>query len=242
MILRKLCQKIVQIIEQDNLDQLPIQQTIIKLQEKASKEEVAHLATVWWCVWFVRNKQIFDPDSESHPLQIEDICKRQIQDWLRAKKWEEDDEEQYKTKERRMTNKNTKDKLTWKPSSVGFSKINFDGSCRTNGEMSGGTIIRNHDRTILYLAVNKFGSGTAIQAETLALKRSIEAARELRLRKIHIEGDSQILINALKGSLRYPWEIDILVTDIGFLLRSFDSVILSFVPREINSVADYLAK
>ena len=79
IVLRKLCPKIEQIIEQNNLDQLSIQQTIRKLQEKTSKEEVAHLAALWWCVWVVRNKQIFDPDSESHPLQIEDIFNKQIQ-------------------------------------------------------------------------------------------------------------------------------------------------------------------
>ena len=74
------------------------------------------------------------------------------------------------------------------------------------------------------------------------LKKSINITKELGLRKIHIEGDNQTIIYALKGGYSYPWEIDMLIANIGNILQSFDEVILDFIPREINYVADFFAK
>ena len=108
--------------------------------------------------------------------------------------------------------------------------------------MVGGFIIRDYRKNTRSLAGFKLGTGTTILAETLALKKSINTTKVLVLRKIHIEGDNKTIIYALKGGYSYPWEIDMLIADIGNILQSFDEVILDFIPREINSVADFLAK
>ena len=159
-----------------------------------------------------------------------------------SKKWGDEEDSRTKTKENKLLKKTKRNKVIWKPPLEGMYKINFDGSCKENGEMAGGFIIRDSHKNTRSLAGFKLGTGTTILAETLALKKSINTAKILGLRKIYIEGDSQIIIYALKGGYSYPWEIDMLIADIGKILQSFEEVVLDFVPREINLVADFLAK
>ena len=56
-----------------------------------------------------------------------------------------------------------------------------------------------------------------------------------------IEGDNLCVINALKGIWKCPWEEDMLIADFGIDLRSFRTVCLCHVFREVNCVADKLA-
>lgn len=77
-------------------------------------------------------------------------------------------------------------------------------------------------------------------AEAIALKMTLLAAQSFCIPKVWIR-DSQGLIRAI-NSKSYPMEIFGVLMDIEFLSASFDFICFSFIPRDQNSVADFLAK
>lgn len=78
-------------------------------------------------------------------------------------------------------------------------------------------------------------------AEALALREAILKCQELGLPRIKCESDSAILIKAInaKESLVGVYGV---MTDIALLASSFESISFSWIPRELNIVADAIAK
>ena len=83
---------------------------------------------------------------------------------------------------------------------------------------------------------------SVLQAETLALRMAIRKAKELNLSVVEIEGDNLCLINILNGIWCCPWDINILVCDLFSDLSQGFFFKCSHVFREINHVADRVAK
>ena len=82
---------------------------------------------------------------------------------------------------------------------------------------------------------------TVVGAEAATVSKGISEAKRLSIKDIIIEGDNLCVINALKGIWKCPWEEDILIADSGIDLRSFRTVCVRHVFREVNCVADRLA-
>ena len=109
--------------------------------------------------------------------------------------------------------------------------------------MTTGCIIRDHFGKVQGLLTNNFGKGNALKAETLAMREGLLEAKRQGLEKIHIEGDSQILINACNSNNPHSWQINMLVTEIKKIMTAhFSKVKITFTPRQLNSVADFLSK
>jgi ribonuclease HI len=74
----------------------------------------------------------------------------------------------------------------------------------------------------------------------LALFSGLQAAILASHKRIHIEGDSKLLIDCIKGNYATPWRAKTIVENIITLLQKFDFVKINHVYREANSVADAL--
>lgn len=59
--------------------------------------------------------------------------------------------------------------------------------------------------------------------------------------RLHIEGDSTCVIQALRGEFPCPWSIDYLIRDTGIFLSKCRVVNVSHTYREANRTADWIA-
>ena len=86
------------------------------------------------------------------------------------------------------------------------------------------------------------GAASILVAEATALRNGLRAAVEAGFSKVIIEGDNQILIQAIQGLIQPPWEIQVLVQDIHYHIQSCVYAIVTHIFREANRAADWLAK
>ncbi len=86
------------------------------------------------------------------------------------------------------------------------------------------------------------GVATNNEAEYTALIRLLENAQALNIKEIHIQGDSQLVINQVNGD----WKINqphlySLCEEAQTLLGNFKKSRLSWIPRDKNKQADKLS-
>ena len=72
------------------------------------------------------------------------------------------------------------------------------------------------------------------------MRNGIRAAAQVGFTNIHIEGNNNILIQAVKGIIHTTWKIQVLLQDISSYLHNFTNVIINHVFRDGNCVADWL--
>ena len=80
--------------------------------------------------------------------------------------------------------------------------------------------------------------------EARALRDGVQAATVAGYKDIIVEGDNQLIINALLGMISTPWQISNVLRDVRFLLQSSnnDQFQVQHIYREANIAADWLSK
>ena len=78
-------------------------------------------------------------------------------------------------------------------------------------------------------------------SDATALQDGVKVATNTGFKDIQIEGDNQIIIQAVKATIRIPWQIQMLVLDIRDMLPFFASAPIFHVFREGNMAADWIA-
>ena len=133
--------------------------------------------------------------------------------------------------------------IKWLPLTNGCIKVNFDGYSRSNSGKAGcGICLRNHLGEVLAFKCLSLPSSTNNTEKALGLLYGLVLAKNLELKVIHIEGDSNLIINACIKRQIINWRIKYIMSKIWCLIDSFDSCLISHTYREGNSVADLLAK
>ena len=88
-------------------------------------------------------------------------------------------------------------KNTWRPPSSGFWKLNFDGASRGNPGPSGfGACIRNYFGEVVEIKISPLPIDTNNIAEAHALLAGLLLAKQGCFNRLHIEGDSSVIIEA----------------------------------------------
>lgn len=83
--------------------------------------------------------------------------------------------------------------------------------------------------------VEKVGNVTNNQAEYLALIRALKIAAELKMRKVEIASDSELIVRQMKGEYRVAdLKLQPLYKKALDLTKKFDYFSISYVPREAN--------
>ena len=121
--------------------------------------------------------------------------------------------------------------------------LQFDGGSRGNPGPAGiGVVLRAADQTPLVTLGRFIGAATNNVAEYQALILALEEAKKLGIRRIHICGDSQLIIRQMRGEYRvkHP-DLRPLHWRASELLRGFDCVNIEHNLRHHNALADKLA-
>ncbi|XP_059073575.1 uncharacterized protein LOC131874293 [Cryptomeria japonica] len=129
----------------------------------------------------------------------------------------------------------------WQPPMSGWFKLNFDGASRGNPGQAGIRCYLHKSKGIEVAQREKLvGIETNNKEELTALVEGLEMCKESGVEKLAIEGDSAIVINALRKGSIPNWRFDVLLSRDLNLGRSFKNIIFNHIFREGNSRADEL--
>ncbi|XP_057849673.1 uncharacterized protein LOC131060456 [Cryptomeria japonica] len=110
------------------------------------------------------------------------------------------------------------------------------------GLSSVGVVLTDHYGDMVKLGAQQIRKGTNNEAEAFAALLAIRCARSHGVRKLHLEGDSLIIIQAIKNGEIKAWHLQNYLSLILEELNSFEDVVVSHVRREGNKVVDKLSK
>ena len=134
--------------------------------------------------------------------------------------------------------------VRWQPPPANLIKINFDGAMFKDDERAGiGVVVRDSQGLVLAsLSQNIPLPHSVVILETLAACRALEFSLELGFDKAILEGDSLIVMTALRDPSPSLASFGLLVQDAQCLARSFTCISFQHVGRVGNTVAHNLAR
>jgi len=120
------------------------------------------------------------------------------------------------------------------------AKIYTDGGSRGNpGDSSCAYVICKMDDTVVEKAGFYLGVATNNQAEYSGFLKGLERARNLGIDKISLFSDSQLVVNQMNGLYKVKnQELAPLHQQVKSIAESFEKISFSYVPRELNKLAD----
>jgi ribonuclease HI len=120
------------------------------------------------------------------------------------------------------------------------AKLYTDGGSRGNpGDSACAFVICNMDETVVEKSGYYMGMATNNQAEYLGQIKGLERCRDLGINKIHLNSDSQLVVNQMNGFYKVKnQELAPLHQQLKDLAQSFEEVTFHYVPRELNKLAD----
>ncbi|KAL6180988.1 hypothetical protein ACLB2K_047646 [Fragaria x ananassa] len=132
--------------------------------------------------------------------------------------------------------------IKWSLPPSDYVKLNFDGFVfQHNSNATSGFVLRDDSGCPLIVSTRKIGKTNVPIAEAVALRDGLLFARSLNISRVIIEGDSQFIINRIKGTTSIPWKLNSIVKDIIHIATGFEHISFSHMLREANFVADAVA-
>jgi ribonuclease HI len=121
--------------------------------------------------------------------------------------------------------------------------LEFDGGSRGNPGPAGiGVVVRAQDGTPLVTRGCFIGNATNNIAEYRALILALDEARKLGARRVHIRGDSELIVRQMLGQYRVKNAgLRPLYEQAAKLMRQFEQAKIEHNRRHHNTLADKLA-
>ncbi|XP_075665803.1 uncharacterized protein LOC142635550 [Castanea sativa] len=130
----------------------------------------------------------------------------------------------------------------WVPPSPPWYKINVDAAV-FNNSVGGGALIWDHDRSLVPAMSKHLPLPLGpLEAKGKAMDEAVSFAWDMRIRDVIFETDSQIVFDALSGTITPPIAIANLIVGIQHKLHSFRSTRFLHELRSGNKPAHTLAK
>lgn len=193
-----------------------------------------------WGIWKERNNRVFRDREEPAAILGRKIV-RNIKENLLMLKEGEDEKGKRKPRKEKDRNPRRQD-ARWLFPPEEWSKANFDGASKGNPGPSGcGGVIRNSSGEGIATFASPLGTQTNHMAEARAASRVVNLAFEAGVTKLWLEGDSNNIIKILNGISSPSWMIANIITETRVTLSKFESVHITHMYREANSVADWFA-
>jgi len=207
--------------------QLTVLQMLSTAGTTSPTVKLDRVVALLWSTWKIRNSMIFG--SETPNLGINLIRAKKVSvEWSIRHRFTQT----FHPSNPNLPASNRKKThwVAWRKPRGGFIKINFDGSKSSQGTV-GDFIIRNWEGKFIQVATFKLGVSSVLVAEATTMRNGIKVAVQTGFANVHIEGDNNILIQAVLGRVKIPWEIQVLIQDITTYLSRFDLVIINHIFR-----------
>nr|XP_008361388.2 uncharacterized protein LOC103425091 [Malus domestica] len=130
--------------------------------------------------------------------------------------------------------------IKWQCPTSPYIKINFDGLV-SNSVAVGGFVVRNWDSKPILAGALNLGFVTINVVEALALREALIWARRRNLKYVVVEGDSKLVIDAVRDACDVPWNLRSIIEDIRWCATNFHDIKWRHIFRETNFVADAIA-
>ena len=132
----------------------------------------------------------------------------------------------------------------WSPPREGWYKANVDGAVfRETNSCGIGVVIRNDQGQIMGAMSKKRNLPLgAVEVETKVFEEGLLLAGDLGLKQIILEGDAQIVTNALLGKCLPPTSIQIIITGASRWRQTVQEWKASYVRRTGNWAAHVMAQ
>ncbi|KAK3188793.1 hypothetical protein Dsin_028354 [Dipteronia sinensis] len=136
------------------------------------------------------------------------------------------------------------DVSSWSPLLVGSFKINTDAAIDATRKKVGiGIIIRDSSGAVMVSSSQSFDAGYDSQvAESVAILRGIQLALDTGLWQCTVESDAQVVVNLINSKSCVNSDVDLIITNILYLLGNLSDCSVRFAPRIANRAAHSLAK
>jgi len=201
-----------------------------------SDRNTVKIAFLFWQLWKARNAVVFRQDRFC-PLRTLIRAKREFVEWEFRSRLDVDSSSQGRPTHRT----DSSFFVRWRAPPMGSVKLNFDGSFQ-HSSAAGGFIIRGWGGNLIKAGAAHYGDATILVAEARALRDGVRAVVEAGFKKVVIEGDNAIVIQALQGRCKVPWQIEGLLRDVSYYITQLEHVSIFHIFREANVAADWLAK
>ncbi|KAK8628309.1 hypothetical protein V6N13_064018 [Hibiscus sabdariffa] len=129
----------------------------------------------------------------------------------------------------------------WQLASTAWITLNMDGVVSSLGHGAVGGLLRNADESWIKGFSRAIGMANALQAELWAIHDGLVFAWSLGISQIQLQSDNLLAVNLLKSQDATSSSFS-LVRAIATLLHRAWLVDISWIPREVNNPANWLAK
>ncbi|XP_065629740.1 uncharacterized protein LOC136067578 [Quercus suber] len=130
----------------------------------------------------------------------------------------------------------------WFPPSRRDIKINVDAAVGPRFSAIA-VVVRNWRGELVFAGSKKVNTTLPLQAKAKAVRWAISFAPALDGDSVHVESDSQVVVQLLSNlTLPPPWRIRSLCVDLSSLLALHSNMFVSWIPRLCNQAAHILAK
>ena len=200
-------------------------------KSRGDGEEVRRFYALAWAAWFCRNKCVYEHEN---PDAVRMGCSfvKLVSDY-----------KEYADKVFNPPSVSSPMVSSWSPPMEGWVKLNFDAHISVAGEVGLGVVCRNHHGQIIALGVRRgVAEWEATLAEAMGARYTMELAARLGYVRVSLEGDSLLVVNAVKDRRVGATPIFRIFSDITFLAGSLESFSISHVRRAGNAVAHLLAR
>ncbi|CAN0852644.1 Putative ribonuclease H protein At1g65750 [Linum grandiflorum] len=135
----------------------------------------------------------------------------------------------------------------WERPENGWTKLNFDGSCKgRKGVSSIGGVVRNHRAEFLLGYAEPISTTGSVVAELAALRRGLELVLENGWNNVWLEGDAKSVVEVIMRPEKEKRLGCVVakrhVRDINMIIPEIENCIVSHIYREGNRAADKFAQ
>jgi len=131
--------------------------------------------------------------------------------------------------------------IGWQLPRGGFVEINFDGSKSLTGAAAG-FVLRSWRGGFIQAGARFLEHASILVAEATTMRDGIRAALQAGFRQIEVEGDNQIVLQAVEKKIHAPWQIAPILEDIWNMMASCEIFSFRHIYRGGNMAADWMAK
>ena len=203
---------------------------------RAQSEGLVKFVTTLWYIWKWRCTSCFD-ETADRPSDKRSFLVHQCKEITRALQRDQEGSCAGRSSGRERW-------VQWEYPAVGWMVLNTDGAAKGNpGPAGAGGVIRADKGEWIRGFSEYLGSCTSVRAELRAVLRGLTMAKDMRVQRLWVQMDSQVVVNMLTRQAEWPPEHKFILLRCKKLL-DWDGweVRLSHCFREANQVADILAR